>query len=279
MEEPGLPIKRIDMHSFEHPMNQTESHEESARQAEWEASQEAAEAIAEHGFQAFLETLDQGQLNASCYEGEHTVCCIDERVSGCLHAAGSLILMSEEEARDAVERSGATALSSHRSCGAMAIHFRKVKGLADDAVLDQNEVDRFGVEETQALAERLGLEYAGESEQSDLEFHNARGVLIHTTPFFNGRAVDGMLPAFAVSAAMLSDEQSVYNAVLAAAIAQGDHGFGKRFTAENPFLILTLEPEESSASLVSVVEKVSAQAGLPVQVHHGTVAALSASAA
>jgi hypothetical protein len=211
----------------------------------WQAQQESYALFREKGAQALFDGIENIQ---QYFEPDGTICCIDERVPGTLHSAGSLVLLPEAEARAYIEKSGAKKISSHSGCGAMKVAYMQEHGLTDGNI-DPELIDAYAIEKTRQLAEKYGLEYIGnhdyEKMQGPKEFHHARVIYYVDTPVaFNPLTIPGLLPGFVINRAFLSPEEAAKETALAQGIAFGGHGFAERFL-KDPLLIICLgdQPE------------------------------------
>lgn len=213
----------------------------------WELDQLACEAIYQRGLVDHSQDLNVDELQKAAYQGESIVCCVDERVDGNVHVAGSLILLPLDEAKEIVTKHKIIGITSHAGCGAMGIYYNQTHTLGE--TISQKELDTFAIEETKKLAENLGIAYSGHILEEEMHglisLHNARAVYYHATPYFNANQVNNLPSGFCVSRSILSKKQALDDVHLCITIAFGDHGFGSLFTDENPLLIIGIAPEES----------------------------------
>jgi hypothetical protein len=190
--------------------------------------------------------LEQENAETLFEDGESCLCCIDEGTdSGLFRAAGSGILLSDEERATLVDRlqaMGVKGVKSHEGCGAAD------KYCKDNNITDKT-VEEVAKEKAQQIAKELGVPYLGHIEKLSrpAEFHYARTVYYDGTGQFNQAAVGEKLPpGFVISRRYLDDKSSIDNLQLAIQIALGHHGFGKKITKDKPLMLVALgDPHDS----------------------------------
>lgn len=202
----------------------------------WRKQSAIREAIDSGGIRDYMESLSN--LDKAFVLNDKTIHCIDERTPGGIHAAGSLILVNEEEALEFLKRSGANGITSHRECGA-------VKLWAGQNGKDLSGAEKYAEEWSRHLAElateKLGrpVEYKGHLEVTPSGFHVAQIVYLDETGRFNP-VIPNLLPGFVISRRFENPGQAMAELDIAIKIALGDHGFGDLITPETPFLITTI---------------------------------------
>lgn len=173
-----------------------------------------------------------------------TVCCMDERIApsqdGIAVAGSGILIKDDPEKRqlfiDALKARGVTKLTSHDECGALGI-YAKAKGLSIDEA-EQHMTDwlkELATELNIAEMKRLPVEF---------NFHNAVCAYVVLTENFTLKEADGFPSGFQISAPnidrVVSGEDLLAQVGVAVNIALGEHGFGDRFTEENPFVIVVV---------------------------------------
>lgn len=180
-------------------------------------------------------------------EKKKCVCCMDERTPYGIHAAGSGILLSDEEFEKYMVEENPDVISSHDGCGAGKIYCQ-LHGLP---VEKSDEIAR---EWAQKKAEKHGKEHV-HLNFSDMtgsaDFHHARACYIDTTGSFNYVREDNLLPAgFVVNKKGIGLKNALAENTVANNIMFGDHGLKDFFTPEKPFLaVIIAKTQEELDSL------------------------------
>lgn len=163
--------------------------------------------------------------------------CMDEGAPGGIHLAGSGILMNLAEAERIVKEARIEGIYSHEECGAAGIYAKKEN-------LDPASADEYGEEWAKTLAERLNLPYLGHINIGEMRrpvgLHIATVAYYDNTGEFDYALVSALPPGFVISRKYLSAEYAKMELATAASIALGHHGFGDKFTAKSPFIIVIL---------------------------------------
>jgi hypothetical protein len=228
---------------FSEHMNPEEEHQ-AQLEHEWKKQSASIEAVLAQGMQVYAESLEG--VDAAFDTKEHTLCCIDEGTpQGDMRSAGSGILMEGDDRAKFIEelkRAGVKEVTSHEGCGAAALYKEKM-GLTDKTV------DEVAQEGARRIAEELGVPYKGHITElaRPKEFHNARVIYVDGTGSFNPSVVEGLPAGFVVSRRFMTPEQARTETNIATRIAFGDHGFGKKFSAKEPLVIVTIGGEDLSS--------------------------------
>jgi hypothetical protein len=215
-------------------MNMEQHHDHEHQKAElFLEQQHTMEQIYDKGFAAYAESI-----NIADAFKQHDGCmrCMDEGTPGGFHSAGSGILRKSEEVIEAFRKAGVKKITSHDGCGAAGL-YAKSKGL------DASKSDEYGKEWAKQLAEAMGLpyEHISFSEMNrPKEFHVARIAYYDGTGNFDYQAVKELPAGFIISRGIQQTSDSVAEAQVAFNIATGDHGFGGKITAENPFVFVVI---------------------------------------
>lgn len=208
---------------------------------EWRKQSATIETILEEGMQGYADSIEG--IDAAFETDDHTLCCIDEGTPfGDRRSAGSGILMEGEDRAKFIselKRAGVKEVTSHAGCGAAAL-YREKMGLTDKSV------DEVAQEGARKIAKELGIPYKGHLTElaRPKEFHNARVVYFDGTGSFNPSAAEGLPAGFVVSRKFMTPEQARTEAGIAMSIAFGDHGFGKKFSEDEPLVVVTIGGEE-----------------------------------
>ncbi|HPT08229.1 MAG TPA: hypothetical protein PLE28_00840 [bacterium] len=165
------------------------------------------------------------------------VCCMDERTPYGIHAAGSGILLSDEEFEKYMLEENPDVISSHDGCGAGKIYCQ-LHGLPIE------KSDDIAKEWAQKKAEKYKKEHI-HLNFSDMignpNFHHARVCYIDTIGSFNYVREDNLLPAgFVVNEKGIGLKNALAENQVANDIVFGDHGLKEYFTPEKPFLIIVI---------------------------------------
>lgn len=207
----------------------------------WTESQELFSKIYKTGVRKYLETLPI--LSEGFRLEDHSVRCIDEGTPGGIHVAGSGILLSASDKKEQLEQlveelvgAGADGVYSHEGCGAAKLYAETVMGNLDGA-------KDYAVEWAKKLALRLDAPYKGHI--TDLarpkEFHNARIAYYDGSGKFDPFKIKEIPDGFIISRYYLDSEYAREELKIALSIAFGHHGFGDKFTKDNPFIIVPIE--------------------------------------
>lgn len=206
-------------------------------------------------------TAGIGELSKAFGEAPFSLGCSDGRI--CEHrlgGAGSFILAPEEELEKFIrENKGRIKqVTSHDGCGAAAIKFKELKeaGKLPEGV---NTADELGAAFAKNLADRLkaGYYHIPAREMSG-EVHNERTVYFDGTGRFNPLALKEMPTGFMCAGPKLGFSREYCRKELAilCGIALGDHGFGERFSEDNPlYIIVSAESAEQLKALEEIAEK------------------------
>jgi hypothetical protein len=265
--------------------------ERTERNTAWEAGGQLMRRIYARGATAVLAPI--AKLGQAFVPGHARITCIDEGVvmassgqSG-LALAGSGILFpaaswEERLARvaDLCVALGVREVTSHAGCGAAALAYAR-----DGKPSEHATPDGYGQVWSRALQERIGrrgarparYRHIGAGEMArPMAFHDSRVAWLDGTGRFTPGNLSGQLPqGFLVDRenvlrhAASAEERSNPQAELALSIelALGAHGFGERFTPEEPFLVVAvIEGEEGWAALRAELDGVADRYGGRVKV-------------
>ena len=121
-----------------------------------------------------------------------------------------------------------TCIITHRNCGAKALYSEQHPGQGDDH-------DAVGIQAVVTLAAQLNVPITQTVDAAELApIHFARAIYFDGTGRFNW-ARAGLPPGFMVSRKYISRPAYAQSeVVIAAGIAMGGHGLGRRFTAATP---------------------------------------------
>lgn len=180
--------------------------------------------------------------------------CIDEGTPGGVHLAGAGCLLPREQALAIVKEANVDGIYSHAGCGAAA-RAAKEKGIPPEGV------EQLAKDEARALAEAAGVPYLGHIEKRELqrpaETHVARVVYYDGTGHFDPSRSSVLPKGFVVSRRYLPLEYAKEETNVAISIATGEHGFGNRITAEEPFLVIVVgDPHDPLYSVHALQEEV-----------------------
>ena len=170
-----------------------------------------------------------------------TIACSDDRVKTYggrkIGLAGQLILASEAEKQKFIRayRRRIPNVSAHSFCGAGKHQYDK--GGYDNLSDYANSSDQYAILESKSLALSLGSNFFYFDIPDTL--HDARALIVDGTGLFNPACLGKIIPSHFLSSAPgfgLSNEYCLYEWKLLADIAFA-HGFGKLFSARDPFYI------------------------------------------
>ncbi len=169
--------------------------------------------------------------------------------------AGDLILASEDEVAEFVRRNKGKirVVKSHDGCGAAAIKFKQIQEAGEFLPIGVTSSDQLAAHFSKELAEKLGAEYAHTSAaEMSGPVHNERAIYLDGTGKFNPGALKELPAGFMSSgkALGLSSDYIQKEIETLASIALGDHGFGQRFTKDNPFYVVVSAKDEDQLGLL-----------------------------
>jgi len=229
-----LPEEKIEMHN---------EYIEELISIEWEKNTDLRNKLYTAGAQLTFSDLP---TFATAFEADPTnlpILCIDEGCAGVgTHMAGSGCMIAEDELITELKAAGITEFTTHENCGAW--------GLTHPEITDPKEKESAVKSWGESIAKKLGIphRYIPEEEMDrPADFHNAFYAVYDLTGKFNSKAVDGMPSGFITSPKFFSSAKA--DLELAVKIATGDHGFGKRFTTENPFVLIGIIPSGEDAEI------------------------------
>lgn len=221
---------------------------------EWARTFELSRGAREKGFGVHVGENAE-QVKRVFEDAPVCVCCMDERVAGRqngISIGGSGILIKDDPVKraefiQALKARGITKVYLHEGCGAV----RGVYAGAKNISAEQAEAEAL------AWAKELETELGGDGTIETLpvvprEFHNAQCAYIAFTENFNVQAAgDTLPPGFVISGTAVGIEHVAAQASVAVSIAFGSHGFGDRFTRENPFVIVIVANNESDVARIT----------------------------
>jgi hypothetical protein len=191
---------------------------------------------------------------------------------GNIRSAGSGVLAEGNHRTEFLRNlklAGVAEVKSHAGCGAAAL-YRERSGITDKTV------DEVAVEIATAIAKELEVPYSGHIEDlaRPKEFHNARVIYFDGTGTFNPSATESIPQGFVVSRRYMTPEHASVEANIAVSIALGSHGYGDKFTQEEPLLLVVIgenEGEFSTSCLRCEIETVlEGLKDKPVKLDHWT---------
>ncbi len=179
-----------------------------------------------------------------------TLDCSDGRVlmGNKLGIAGSGLLLSEQELDGLVEnlKGKVKVVTTHRDCGAAA---KKYSSLNSEEIPEGVvNSDDYGTLRGQQLAKRLGATHVFlEMEEMANEYHNEVAIVLDQTGKFNSTNLESFPPHFVCSGAGVGLNESYMKSELETliGIALGHHGYGDRFSSQNPFYIIVSADNDS----------------------------------
>lgn len=201
-----------------------------------------------------LTELSPDELRAAFeQEGDRVCSCVDEgAVDGGYRLAGAGILHpgGSEAVAKLLRAENVTEVSSHDNCGAAKEAYRRRHGLPADATISPEDVNAFAqawAEEVAAKAKIRASHQGVDDLHRPAERHEAVVVYVDATGAFRPTAAAEQLPAgFVVSANGLSADDVVGTVAFVDHIARSDHGYGDRFSADQPLryvLVGEVDPE------------------------------------
>jgi hypothetical protein len=186
--------------------------------------------------------------------------CIDEGTPGGLHCAGSGILLSEATAIEEFKKAGVDGIYSHEECGAAGLYAK-----AND--LDPSKSDEYGIAFAKHIAEKIGVPYKGHITIDKMArpsgLHTARVAYYDGTGNFDPSKVKSLPKGFVIDRKNHSKEYALKEIGVSISIALGSHGFGEKFTQQEPFTLIAIgEPMDVNFSVEALKKELE---GLPEQ--------------
>lgn len=160
-------------------------------------------------------------------------CCIDGRTKLGFRAAGSGMLLPEDELAEFLKIHEIKSISAHAECGAAKLYCQR-EGLPIE------NADAVAQEWAKNMAEKYGLEYVYiplERMSPSLEFHPERVCYCDATGRFSNYGRDDLPEGFGIDCMAKKEERWKEEIEIALEIAFGHHGLGELFTSENPFVL------------------------------------------
>jgi hypothetical protein len=254
---------------------------EAKKDQAWESQQDMMEAIYTGGFEGFFNKIpERGRAFDS---QKKLVCCMDEGVthvesesklslagSGILYPAGSWEERLERVA-ELLHSLGVEEVTSHDGCGAAKLAWERDGGNKKLGHLTPDEYGRKWSLELQALLNTktnlhdIAHRHISHGEMKrPPEFHNARMVYFDGTGTFNPDKLNDKIPnGFVIDyrneTRLAKNRQEMdypfEELKVALEIAFGNHGFGKKFTPENPLVISVITKGDKDDKLMEKIEK------------------------
>lgn len=202
-------------------------------------------------FQGFFDSIpDRRKLVETVMGGQLYAVCIDERLVGSrslLPAVANYVRMAGEgilnpNAEADLIKAGVNGIIAHRACGAKVL-FSEDKG--------EGHPDEIGLSAVRDLADRVSIPLVQvvTSDEFRTSLHDARAIYYDGTGRFDWSRVENFIPGFIVSRGLLSNPSYAQAEVnVAVSIAQGAHGFGKKFTDKNPLYLVGITDNQPGST-------------------------------
>ena len=203
----------------------------------------------------YQRAFKESPTELGCADGR----CTEHRCGG----AGAFILASEAEQAEFVRQNKGKikVVKSHDGCGAAAIKFAQINPA--DLPVGVTTSDQLGQYYCKKLAEKLGADYAHTSaREMSGSVHKERTIYFDGEGKFNPAALPELPAGFmsSGSAVGMSDEYMQTELETLAKIALGEHGFGKRFTQENPlYIVVSAKDQQQLKALTQIAENAAKQ--------------------
>ncbi len=227
---------------------------------EWAKSQENPIIKGLNAGELFRDILEKSPgFKKSFKSGEilDTLECSDGRVNDStaiindekLGLAGSGILFNPQELEEFVLKNYGRikTVTSHEECGAAALKYSAMLKSGEAMPEGVHNSDELAQHFARRAAELLGAEYRHiKKEEFSCPVHNERLVVIDGTAKFNPNKIKDFPPRY-ISAALglgVKVDYVAKEAEVLAKISLGSHGFGSKFTANNPFYIIMFAKDQ-----------------------------------
>lgn len=261
---------------------------------EWSKQQSLMDRLISQGADKFLDIETIPNLDSSFVGQKKCVCCMDEGTADMngdtkLAMAGTGILYPASSWKERLDRvanlyiqHGIEVVTSHDGCGAAGIAWKKDGGLEGTGINTSDEYGKKWVNELQIeINEKLRADSSTNKSvdsqhilSDDMvrpaQFHNARVTWFDATSKFNPHVLGDQVPKgflidYKVSADDSEKDYPFAELQVAINIALGDHGFGKRFSTENPFTIVVIS--NSQVELDEIKDRIQQM----ISVYNGVV--------
>ncbi len=285
-----LPVNLpVNLNTELHSESATGGGDTAARDAAWAAGGELMRAIYARGASAVLGPI--ANLRQAFARGHERITCIDAGVvmagtgKSILPLAGSGLLFPAESWEERLARVaeiclalGVREVTSHAGCGAAALAYARDGRPAGHAGSDEygQAWSRALRERIERIGDRLGgarpvaYRHIAASEMArPRAFHDCRVTWLDSTGRFNPGNLSGQIPqgylvdrADLLRQAATAEERSypAFELALSIDLALGAAGFGARFTAEEPFVVVAVvDGEEGWQALRAELDGLAAR--------------------
>lgn len=243
----------------------------------WLEQQEITNRLNKQGAEEFFSPENFPEIDSIFVETKEKLCCIDEGVfniedySHKMSLAGSGMLFPADSWQERLNRiaelcinKGIKDITSHEGCGAAGLAWQRDGGEAGTGFKSADEYGKkWSKELVSAINQKLKevkktnnvkYQHVNKSEMiRPPEFHDARAIWFDMTSKFHPDAAKHIPKGFLIDYGLTRDEgkneeEKKYpfaELKVAISIAFGDHGFGSKFTEENPFIIVLIGNNEA----------------------------------
>ncbi len=217
---------------------------EQIKNLEWERQNEKYKFLRNKDY-SIEDYIKENKINleeAYKKEGDEIIIgCIDEgmkEMGGRIPLAGSgLLFLTEQELLDFIKNRKADVITTHVGCGAALIWARK-----KNPNISQEDADKLAMKYIQNIATKAGIQYKhifNEEMARPKEYHNARMVFYNNVKEYYPSRITELPPAFSVERFTMFQPKNAEKRIgLAITIAFNEHGFGEKFTKDEPFIIV-----------------------------------------
>lgn len=207
---------------------------ELSKEIEWEKRNEQIKKILKNGIAEYIKFLKINLEEGVEKEGvKRKLVCIDERIAGNgeITLAGAGILFSKEDLIKFIEDNKIKIIATHDNCGAAQ------KKYSD---LTQKEADQKAKKYAQEIAKELNIkhEHISINNIEPKNFHNARTIYFNNVDKFNPAKIKNLPKGFVIEKFINIKNNAEKELKIAIEIALSYHGFGEKFTKENPLIIV-----------------------------------------
>jgi hypothetical protein len=221
---------------------------DNALEAVWELEKAKFDQIASDGMAKYAASIES--IGDAFRPIDHTLCCMDERVEGGVHAAGSLMLVDAKAAQEFVERAGVTGITSHSGCGAAGLLYKREHPEVSEETLSLETLDAYARDKALELAEITGVPYLGHIPLAKMhgspDFHGCRAIYYVGIDSFSPHAVPELPIGFVVDRLYHRTEHALQEVEIAISIVLGHHGFGHRITKEEAIYLIPVAATAAS---------------------------------
>ncbi|MFH1838427.1 MAG: hypothetical protein ABH808_02965 [Candidatus Kuenenbacteria bacterium] len=232
---------------------------ERMKDLEWEMQNKMINEILDKGIcEYILENnidLKEGKENEQI---ERKLGCIDGRINREVEitlAGSGVLLKDKEELEKFIIKNKITIITTHDDCGAAKMKF------CSDLIITQRQADGAAKEYIKGIVKELNEKNNKirheHIDRVEPNYHNERVIYFNNVDKFNPTKIKELPSGFVIEKFINIENNAKKELSIAICIALGEHGFGKRFTKNEPLIIACcLNKNDSFENIKLEVEKI-----------------------